>query len=293
MTGTQQKQRGAALGLSFERRHGSDDKQPITSAPPAGGVGDLTGVPAKAKKPAFAITSETSATFPANRTRRLLGLGEVVTLRTSPAVAASWSLTGAGAIAPANGDSTTFTAPQDRGKSVVTAEVGGEAHTASFTTIRPNGMTSKVNSHPLPGVLGPPNNRMGARTVFDCTVLPVSVSFDFARFRENIPRREFTWPDGTDDVRPAEIVDWTTTNNVTQDQVTAHLEPIARLTKGGKEKNFFIHISVPEEFQDDAGNWIPWLPNEKHLREYIAGGKARATMEATNNVAGTWQGPWQ
>ena len=287
------------LGLVLRSR---DEKGGAPSPEPARGASDMTRVPVtnepaaeRGAKPAFRIDSETVATVPARRSRRLLGLGEEVTLRTEPSVTATWSVSGGGTVSPATGSSITFTAPQDRATPVVQADAAGETATASFTVIRPHGLTSVVrtNTGPERTRPGPPNNRMGARTIFDCTVLPVSVSFDFAHFRENIPRQEFTWPDGTTEARGADLVEWQSTNNVIDDAVSTGIHPIGNLSKNGKEENFYVHIAVPEEFRDDAGTWVPWLPMEMHLREFIAGGKSRVTIEASDNVAGTWQGPWQ
>jgi len=246
-----------------------------------------------APKATFGVTSRTVAATPSNRTRTTVGIGEDVTLTTSPSTAATWAVTGAGSLASAAGNTTTFTASQTPGTATVTSTSGAETKTTRFNVIAPNGMTSKVTSNPALGTAGPPNNQIGAHTVFECTVLPVSVSFDKAQFRENIPLSNFTWPDGTAGTRSAATVPWTTVNNKTSDDVDSSLFPIARLQKVGKARNFFFHIPVPEEFQNAAGAWVAWLPKEKHLREFITSGKGRVTLEASDNVAGRWQGPWQ
>jgi hypothetical protein len=275
------------------RTHRDDKGTPPAKAKPA--AAPKAPAKAAAPKPTFKIISETVAAVPANRARHTVGIGEDVTVKTDPATAVAWSVTGKGAVAPAAGNTTTFTAAQSPSKPVVHAKAGAEEHTIAFNVVAPIGMTSKVKSNTGPpgGTKGPPNNQISARTIFDCTVIPTSVSFDNAQFRENIPKVSFKWPDGTADGRIAEIVPWTTTNNKTTDTIYDPPVPITRLDKAGKRGNLWYRVTVPEEYQDDGGTWVSWLPKESHLRDFVNTGQARMSLEASDNAVGSWQGPWQ
>jgi hypothetical protein len=279
-----------------ERR---EDLPPPGNAQPlqGGGAAKPNPAPAPAPAPAAAtkVVSKTVATTPADRTRKKIGIGEEVTVSTDPATAAAWTVAGGGSLAPAAGNSTTFTASKSASKSTVKATVGTNAITADFDVVAPDGIKSTVSSNPSLGTPGPPNNQIGSETIFDCTVQPATVSFYRVEFRENIPKDSWTWPDGTADSNGPKVVPWTVgQNNKTTDDVSSGILPIGRIFDGTKNVDFSVTIRVPEDFKDESGAWATWLPNEVHFREFKgATQKARSTLKATNTESGTLQGPWK
>jgi hypothetical protein len=248
-----------------------------------------------AKAPSTKIVSKTVATTPSNRARRKIGIGEEVVCSTDPAKDATWSVTGGGAVTPALGNSTTFTASKSPSKSTVKATIGTEAFTADFDVVAPDGLKSTVKSNDGVGEKGPPNRNIGFKTVFDCIVQPNTVAFHRIEFRENIPKDTWTWPDGTADSNGPKEVPWSVgQDNKTTDTVSSGPRPIDRISKGGKFVDFSYTIRVPEDYKNEAGNWVTWLPGEEHYKEYAgADQRGRGTLKATNNQPGGWQGPWK
>ncbi len=249
---------------------------------------------------AVRLTSETEATtIPLDRARTTLGIGERVTISVDPPRSATWSVTGGGTITPSPiGTSALLTASMSPSSPMVEAQFpNGNRCAITFTVIAPNGLTSTVGSDDGCGTMGPPNNSIGASTVFNQIVQPTTVSFYRASFRENIPGESFTWPDGTADTDPARIKYWEVTQaNEATDISESCVDPIGRLDPpppGGGLAPFRYNIRVPEEYRDDAGAWNVWLPGENHPKEYDTAGRCRTLIEATNTAAGAWQGPWQ
>jgi hypothetical protein len=156
-------------------------------------------------------------------------------------------------------------------------------------------MTATVGSEPSLGTVGPPNNQIGSKTIFDCVVKPATVSFYKAEFRENIPLDTWTWPDGTAGSNGPKVVPWSVgQDNKTTDNVTSALRPIGRISNGRAFVDFGYTIRVPEDYKDESGSWVTWLANEEHYKEFRKlDQKGRSTLKATNNVSGNWQGPWQ
>lgn len=271
--------------------------------PPPGNAQPLQGdsgakpkpAPAPAPVPATKIVSKTVATTPADRARKKIGIGEEVTVSTDPATAAAWTVAGGGSVAPAAGNSTTFTASKSPSKSTVKATVGAKHLSIDFEVIAPNGITSKVSSNAGMGTPGPPNNQIGFKTLFDCLVLPATVSFNRVEFRENIPKDSWKWPDGTAESNGPKIEPWNVgEDNKTTDSVSSGPRSIARLWDGKKNVDLSFTIRVPEDYKDETGSWVPWLPNEAHYKEYAgATQKGRGTLKATNDETGSWQGPWK
>jgi len=243
-------------------------------------------------------TSQTEAETPANRDRTTLGIAERVTVSTNFGVVVTWSVSGGGIVSPVSGTSTVFTASRSPSVSRVKATFGTASCDIEYTVIAPTGMDSAVNANNGCGAAGPPNNTIGASTRFDCTVQPLTVSFYRAQFRENIPGEAYTWPDGTAGNRAPAIVPWSVNPaNGTTDDVSQCGDGIGRLDEpppGGGYVDFHIDVRVPEEYQDEGGNWVAWLPGENHPRDYRgADAAARVSIEATNTANGSWQGPWQ
>lgn len=98
--------------------------------------------------------------------------------------------------------------------------------------------------------------------------------------------------------RPAATVPWGVDQaNQASDNVSSGLDPIGRLDPPPPEGgyvNFTYNVRVPEEYLNQAGVWVSWLPGETHPREYRGADAAtRVLLNATNNSSGGWQGPWR
>jgi hypothetical protein len=69
---------------------------------------------------------------------------------------------------------------------------------------------------------------------------------------------------------------------------------IERIFNGSGYVDFMIPLSIPEEYKNESGNWIPFLPDEHHDVEFRGADQAsRHVIRATNVANGSWQGPWQ
>ena len=239
------------------------------------------------------LKTETVATVPATRARTKLGIGEPVKCTINPPLNAAWAVTGGGTLSGASGSEVTFTAKMSPSTSKVKATVSGVDLTVDFDVVAPSGMKSTAAVDTPPGKPG--TNQIGFVSTFTCLVLPDDVSFWKAEFQENIPKDTWTWPDGTADSNPAHTVPWSVKqDNTTTDNVSSGLYPIGRLLgKDGKYKAFSFDIHVPEEYKDDSGNWVVWLPKEVHIKEFNKSQQGRGTLDATNKLSGGWQGPFE
>jgi len=245
----------------------------------------------------FKIKPETVSGTPANRHRTLLGIGEEVICWTEPSVSVDWRLNslGGGTVNPTFGTSTTFIAGKSPSSPILHAKKGTADCTLYFTVIAPNGMNSVLKQDLTPGVPGPPNNIIGSSSEFTCTVLPTTVCFYWAEFRENIPLNEWTWPDTTDASYGPKTVTWGVGyDNKTTDTCTCYGYPIGRIHDGSNYVDFTVTWCVPEEYKNQANNWILWLPYEQHHTEYQGSDqKSCQILQATNIASGGWMGPWQ
>jgi len=86
------------------------------------------------------ITSQTTATVPANRARTKIGVGEEVTLTVSPGPA-TWTVNRGGAVTPKSGTTVTFRAGGRAAKATVTAAGSGGSCTIAFTIVEPSSLT--------------------------------------------------------------------------------------------------------------------------------------------------------
>ena len=281
-----------------------------------------------------AMTSQTVATLPTNRARTTIGIGEEVTCSINPATWSDldcnltknriesdtigdrvWACGPGGTINPSgitSSNSTTLTASDSPGSPRVLVNVYDSENkyddspltrSIPFSVIAPSGMTSTLYSDNYPGTLGPPDNKIGASSVFICTVSPTTVNFYNAEMRENIPGDNWTWPDGTNDSRPWAMVFWSTTTisgtqNRTTDTITEYGNPIGRLDNDPTPNvNYVNHshtVRVPEDYKNKYGSWTSWLSGETHPRHYRGSDqKARVQLHADNDSYGTWRGPWQ
>lgn len=227
-----------------------------------------------------------------------------------------WACSSGGEINPSGvtqSDTTTLTADLSPGSCVVDVNVYDSNskyvddvlnRSRTFTIYEPNGMNVSFNSDIPPWTPG--NKRMGAKSKFLCTVLPTKVNFYNVDFQEDIPAQgPWTWPDGNDFNLPAKTLGWKVKtinggHNRTWDTVTSTytLEPISRLD-GNPDPNitdyndFSFERLIPEDYLNESNNWVCWLPDEKHPREYKGTNKqARVGIKATNTAWGGWQGPW-
>lgn len=238
------------------------------------------------------ILHQTVATFPADQTRTTIGLHEGVNCWTDGGISVTWEVTGGGSVSPASSSATTFTAPKSPATSTVHAKLDPVDCTQDFSVIAPTGITAAFESNVHVLNAGPPNNWIGAESIFTCTVLPTTVSFHYASFRENIPEQKWDWPDGTEGVKNAGIGPWTPAmDNTIPDDVGSGFNPIGRLWNGQNYINFSYNILVPEEYENEAGGWTSWLPNESHPRQYQ--GVDQAARVLLNGTPGGWQGPYQ
>ncbi|MBI3768469.1 MAG: hypothetical protein HY271_08230 [Deltaproteobacteria bacterium] len=259
--------------------------------------------PVVGRAAACALTSETVSPVPANRARTTVGIGESVVISTVPAQAATWTVNGKSTVAPAAGNATTFTASASpEASTVIATDAGGkECGRITFTVVAPTGLTCALTRDLCPGgdcPWGGVGTNMGHAHLFTCTVEPTTVSFYNARFQENIPGENWTWPDGTADTRAKDIVRWRPkTDNTTIDRVAVRprgLIPGARLNDGKAVVDFSFSVRVPEEYRDQTGAWVSWLPGEDHPRDFQGSTLAsRARIVVGKNVAtGTFMGPF-
>jgi len=124
------------------------------------------------------ITSQTTASVPADRTRTTVGVGEEVTLTVDPAPA-TWTVSGAGSVSPSSGASVTFRAGERAGSATVTAEGAGCCCTITFTVVEPSGLSMSRTSL-VRHKKGKPDCGFLARPY----VQPTSVSFQNIEVRE-------------------------------------------------------------------------------------------------------------
>lgn len=243
----------------------------------------------------FKVKSETKSPTPSDRSRTTIGIGEEVNLSTDPATTVSWSVTGGGSVSETSGSSTKFTASKSPSNSTIRASVSSKVIELQFSIIAPDGMTSTIGSEPSLGTSGPPNRLIGAKTIYDCFVTPATVSFYNIELRENIPSHTWTWPDGTVQNYGPKYVNWSVSyDNKTTDSVSTGLIPITQMWNGTTYVSFTSVTKVPEEYKNETSTWTIWLGGETHNNEFRGSDqKARVSLNATNNVFGTWQGPWQ
>ncbi len=198
------------------------------------------------------VETETVATTPADRTRTKIGIGEEVVCSIVPSMSVNCSVTGGGTVSPTTGNSTTFTASKSPSSSTVHAQIARADCTVTFMVVAPDGMTTSLASDGNLGSLG--TNNIGAKSFFDCYVLPNDVSFYNVEFRENIPGEAYTWPDGTGGSRLSAIVPWGVAfDNKTTDTVSSGLDPVARIFDGTNYVDFTYGVCVPEEYKNEAG----------------------------------------
>jgi hypothetical protein len=186
------------------------------------------------------------------------------------------------------------------GSTCIRATTGSnECDTITFTIVEPSGMTVSFVRDNYIGLQGPPNNYIGCSSYFKCVVEPASVNFHYAVFQENIPGETWTWPNGTYGYWPSNQIPWyvddvDSQNNVQFDTCSEYFAPVSVLWNGLNYVDHCHIVRVPEEYLNQDGQWIPWLPNETHPVQYNGlNQKANVSIEASNIAFGSWMGPWQ
>jgi hypothetical protein len=246
------------------------------------------------------LKSETVANTPANLARTTLGIGEPVVCYLRPAgLIADWELVGPGSLTGQDGDMRLFTASQSPSQSAVHARIAALDLVLNFNVIAPNAETVSWSADEGLGVKGPPNNSIGAKSLFSCLTGPTTVSFGWARLRERIadnPPQKVNWPDGTEEtVQPWERIYTVSQSNHSWDRVWDGPHPIGRLWNGVAYVDFSFSVQVPLEYLPEVGDWVPWFPGQTHPREYKgADQSAKVGINVTNTASSRdWQGPWQ
>jgi hypothetical protein len=119
----------------------------------------------------LSLTSRTLATFPANRARTKLGVGEVVTITASTEV--SWKLSGEGSLSTSRGRRTTFTADERASQATLIAEANGQSTSITFTVVEPESETVIRKQE-----LRYSGRCLGAGMLLTIQVNPIDVSFE-------------------------------------------------------------------------------------------------------------------
>jgi hypothetical protein len=96
----------------------------------------------------LAILSQTYATYPVDRTRKVLGVGEEVDLTVIPSLSETitWSLAGGGSLSTNSGQFVRFTAHINATNSVMSTAIAGTVFTNQYTVLEPVGVASAVIS---------------------------------------------------------------------------------------------------------------------------------------------------
>lgn len=179
--------------------------------------------------PTCTLTHQTVATLPTNRNRTTIGIkeqvtcsitnwsdtdkkidGDSVTYESDSMGLVVWVAT-KGTVNPTIASSTTYTAPaSDTDTSATVTATLLDSGTkgldlfvqkqVTFNIKIPTGNKPYFMRDVALGTPGPPNNQIGACSVFYQQVLPDTVNFSRVLFQENIPVQNFTWPDGTQHV---------------------------------------------------------------------------------------------
>jgi hypothetical protein len=249
----------------------------------------------------YQLESETVSTAPANRKRRKLGIGEEVVCRIIPSpVHVRWHLNGDGTLSSYEESPTTFLASRTPSNpNTVIVDVGNLSQQISFDVVPPTGMLVTGIHDPVfydLHYVKPGTNRVAASTRFTCYVQPQDVSFYNANFRENIPLTAYTWPNGRNCQYPSVFRSWQVMDaaNMNIDTVDSDFFPVQNLFNGNSFADFSYSVPVPEEYLNEDEEWISWLPDEQHVREFRgADCKARVKTIMSNEMYGPWMGPWE
>lgn len=244
------------------------------------------------------VDSETVATTPADRTRKTIGIAEEVVCTLNPPLSATWSLVGGGSIVSApDGTSASFTAPETPCTPVVHAQVGGADCEVSFNVIAPTGMNYHQDNQwclGFPRKPSPPAIMIGVGRKFPVTILPTTVSFYNAEFRENKTGQAYTWPDGTADMSSIGQPEFSVNQaNMAQDQISSGLDGYWRLKDGDNYVAFSYNAPVPLEYWNGA-SWVEFMSGTENHHEHLyqESGSAAAKAIGSTVKQSLYYGPW-
>ena len=128
------------------------------------------------------IKTETVAVVPSDRSRKKLGVGEMVSLTLEPSLLnpVTWSLSGDGALSATSGNPVTFTACDHATTSSITATYSGGSCSVGFTVVEPTGETAVKSGSDDTF----PSGVQGAGMRLEITIYPTDVSFDQVESQE-------------------------------------------------------------------------------------------------------------
>jgi hypothetical protein len=270
------------------------------------------------------MTSETVATWPIDRSRTTIGIGEEVvcsidsstwtdkdcrnyTEEVSDTIGDRvWACEGNGLITPTgvtSSDSTTLTADKSPGICAVVVNVydsktkysdGYISKPETFTVIAPTyQIYYKDYDDPTWTAWSSGTKYMRTRTVYKPVVQPTSVSFANVDFQENFGDGEtdtfpdgstFFWPFGQYPFDPDQYNQWSDTH------YSGGPYSIDRLYTGSEWQDFSPRNSIPLQYKNESATWVTFdTPSGGHDFYYLTG-KSRSIP---GGVAGGLQGPWQ
>jgi hypothetical protein len=249
------------------------------------------------------MKTETIATTPHNRLRRIIGIGEEVQCSTIPTLVADWQVLPetAGSVFPFNGFSTKLTASKTPGSLTVRATlVDGNTIDIDFQVIEPYGIRFEpdiADVPPYPGIPGPPDTWIGNGRQFPFTFLPDTVSFYNILFRENIPAASWEWPDGEQGAVHAHIEGPLSVgyDNSWVDRSSAGFDSYERLDTFFGYVDYSYSYGVPWEYEGEGGSWIEFMSvsDNIHARSYKSSGACAVKVEADTMQKSTYRGPWR
>lgn len=127
------------------------------------------------------LNTETAASIPSDRSRKKLGIGEVVTLSFEPSWISpiTWSLDGGGSLSASSGNPITFTAPDKAGYPMITASYSNVNLHVVFTVVEPSHVEAVKYLN-----VSYPIGTQGAGMLLLITAQPIDVSFAGVQIRE-------------------------------------------------------------------------------------------------------------
>ncbi|MDH4241839.1 MAG: hypothetical protein OEW48_19945 [Phycisphaerae bacterium] len=272
------------------------------------------------------MTSETVATTPANRSRTTIGIGEEVVCRIDSNSWADtdcekvddgpwtevndtigdrvWACSSGGTINPSgvtSSNTTTLTADKSPDICVVGVDVYDSEDkfdddaiwkSITFDIIAPDSSTYVKNSDsPTWTAWTSGTKNLGARTLYDVTEGPTTVSFYNVEFREHFTGETDTWPKTTTWNAPsADIYFGVNQANQSTDEQKTGLYDSNNLYTGTEWQNFSPSFSIYLQYKNQAGVWTGYNTVTATRNYYHTGRTARVGVDGVN---GGTQGPWQ
>jgi hypothetical protein len=239
-----------------------------------------------------------TATGNTNNERMTIGIGEQVAIYLDPALNMTfpetpfWTALGAGSVSSETSSGTTLTASLSPGAATVKVQVRDVSIPITFSVIAPSGMSVTFNKDLPLGTPGPPNNQIGASSLFNVQIVPTSVSFVNVPMRENIsPAVTNTWPNRRK-FYVLQTNDWGFAGYCLPsfpDTISELLHPISYLYNGTNYESFSYTLNYHNEYQNQSGHWIPFV-SVQTTTIYQTNGSCQ---EIYQGVPGGSQGPWQ